>query len=296
MNQEQVKINGYKIHSYRQLAHLIHEFWVEAPLVARKHKAGQFVIVRLHDHGERIPLTVVQTKPDENLIRLIVQEAGKSTIEMAKLRAGDTMLDVAGPLGMATHIEHWGNLVVVAGGVGGAPLLPITKAAKKAGNHVCAIIGARSKNLMILEDEFREACDEVRICTDDGSHGRKGLVTDVLRAWVDQGMVFDKAILIGPVVMMQAAARVTKDLEIPALASLNPIMVDGTGMCGACRVTVNGETKFACVDGPEFDAHGVDFGELILRNRAYRKQETQAVEVMQAHECQSEAAKAGHHV
>ena len=275
---------------------MIHEFWVEAPLVARKHKAGQFVIVRMNEHGERIPLTVVQTKPDDGIIRLIVQEAGKSTIEMARLREGDTFLDVAGPLGMATHIEKWGNLVVLAGGVGGAPLLPITKAAKLAGNHVCAIIGARSKNLMILEDEFREVADEVRICTDDGSYGRKGLVTDVLRAWADQGMVFDKAILIGPVVMMQAAAKVTEDLDIPALASLNPIMVDGTGMCGACRVTVHGETKFACVDGPEFDAHGVDFPELILRNRAYRAQEAEAVERYKAHECKSRAITGADHL
>ncbi len=287
---------SYRIHSHRQLAHLIHELWIEAPLVANKHKAGQFVIVRLHDHGERIPLTVVQTKPEEGIIRLIVQEAGKSTIEMARLRAGDSMLDVAGPLGMPTHIEKWGNLVVVAGGVGGAPLLPITKAAKRAGNHVCAIIGSRSKNLIILEDEFRAVCDEVRVCTDDGSYGRKGLVTDTLREWVEQGMHFDKSILIGPVVMMQAAAKVTRELEIPALASLNPIMVDGTGMCGACRVTVHGQTKFACVDGPEFDAHGVDFPELILRNRSYRRQEAQAVEAMHAHECQAEAAKAEKHV
>ena len=286
---------SYRIHSHRQLAHLIHEFWIEAPLVANKHKAGQFVIVRMHDHGERIPLTVVQTKPEEGIIRLIVQEAGKSTIEMARLKAGDTMLDVAGPLGMPTHIEKWGNLVVVAGGVGGAPLLPITKAAKKAGNHVCAIIGARSKNLMILEDEFRAVCDEVRVCSDDGSYGRKGLVTDTLREWVEQGMHFDMSILIGPVVMMQAAAKVTRELGIPAFASLNPIMVDGTGMCGACRVTVHGQTKFACVDGPEFDAHGVDFPELILRNRAYRKQEAQAVERLNAHQCQAEAAKAAHH-
>jgi ferredoxin--NADP+ reductase len=285
---------------------LIYEFWVEAPLVARKHKAGQFVIVRMNEHGERIPLTVVQTKPDEGLIRLIVQEAGKSTMEMVRLREGDTFLDVAGPLGMATHIENWGNLVVVAGGVGGAPLLPITKAAKKIGNHVCAVIGARSKDLMILEDEFREVCDEVRVCTDDGSYGRKGLVTDTLREWADQGMHFDKAILIGPVVMMQAAARTTRDLGISALASLNPIMVDGTGMCGACRVTVNGQTRFACVDGPEFDAHGVDFQELILRNRSYRKQEAQAVEALSArrdladdgtaHACKAEAPKTTKHV
>lgn len=275
-------MSKHLIHRHAVPAENIHEFWVEAPLVARKHRAGQFVIVRLHDHGERIPLTVVATDRDRGLIRLIVQAAGKSTREMAGLNEGDEILDVVGPLGQATHIQKWGNLAAIGGGVGCAPLLPIVKAARDAGNTVYGIIGARSKNLMILEDEFRAICNSVRVCTDDGSYGRKGLVTDILGQWVGESVRFDKAIIIGPVPMMNAAAQLTKQLEIPALASLNPIMVDGTGMCGACRVSVYGETKFACVDGPEFDAHGVDFRELTLRNRAYREQEQKAAE---RHEC-----------
>jgi ferredoxin--NADP+ reductase len=278
-------MSGYRITERSQLADHIHEYWVEAPLVAAKHRAGQFVIVRSHDHGERIPLTVVGTDKKQGLARLIVQEAGKSTTEMAELKAGDSFLDVVGPLGTATHITNWGTLIAVAGGLGAAPLLPIILAAKQAGNEVCAIIGARSKDLMILENEFRAICDEVRICTDDGTYGEKGLVTDMLQKWVDEGKHFDQAIIVGPVMMMKFTALLTKKLEIPAMASLNPIMVDGTGMCGACRVTVNGKTKFACVDGPEFDAHGVDFDELNLRNQAYRKQEKVAIEEWQSHRC-----------
>ncbi|MFZ5433147.1 MAG: sulfide/dihydroorotate dehydrogenase-like FAD/NAD-binding protein [Calditrichota bacterium] len=275
----------FTIHSTRVLAEKIHEYWVQAPLVARKYRAGQFVIVRTHDHGERIPLTVVQVDPDQGLIRLIVQEAGKSTIEMAKLKAGDAFLDVVGPLGKPTHMENWGNLVAVCGGVGAAPLLPIAKAAAHAGNAVYAVIGARSKDLMILEDEFRAICKEVRISTDDGTYGMKGFVTDVLKNWVADGQTFQQAIIVGPVMMMQVAAGVTKELNIPAMASLNPIMVDGTGMCGGCRVTVNGKTYFACVDGPEFDAHGVDFRELILRNQAYRPFEQASLKRLEDHDC-----------
>ncbi|MBU0691097.1 sulfide/dihydroorotate dehydrogenase-like FAD/NAD-binding protein [bacterium] len=278
-------MSEFKIHECNLLAENIHEYWVEAPLIAVKHHAGQFVIVRSHDHGERIPLTVVGTDKERGLIRLIVQAAGKSTIEMAELKAGDHFIDVVGPLGMATHIHNWGTMIAIAGGLGAAPLLPIIKAAKEAGNEVCGIIGARSKNLMILEDEFRDICDELRICTDDGTYGDKGLVTDELQKWHDEGKHFDQAIIVGPIMMMKFTALLTKKLEIPAMASLNPIMVDGTGMCGACRVTVHGETKFACVDGPEFDAHGVDFDELNLRNQAYRKQEKKAVEAWEAHRC-----------
>lgn len=278
-------MSEFKIHECNLLAENIHEYWVEAPLIAAKHHAGQFVIVRSHDHGERIPLTVVGTDKERGLIRLIVQAAGKSTIEMAELTCGDSFKDVVGPLGMATHIHNWGTMIAVAGGLGAAPLLPIIKAAKEAGNEVCGIIGARSKNLMILEDEFREICDELRICTDDGTHGNKGLVTDELQKWHDSGKRFKQAIIVGPIMMMKFTSLLTKKLEIPAMASLNPIMVDGTGMCGACRVTVHGETKFACVDGPEFDAHGVDFDELNLRNQAYRKQEKKAVDEWEAHQC-----------
>ncbi|MBU0509692.1 sulfide/dihydroorotate dehydrogenase-like FAD/NAD-binding protein [bacterium] len=279
----------HPLHSHRVLAEKIHEFWVEAPLVARKYRAGQFVIVRTHDRGERIPLTVVQADAANGRIRLIVQEAGKATALMAKFGPGDSFLDVVGPLGKPTHIENWGNLIAVCGGVGAAPLLPIVKAAAEAGNNVFAVIGARSKDLMILEDEFRAACKDVRISTDDGTYGMKGFVTDVLRKWVEEGQKFHEAIIVGPVVMMKVAAALTKDLGIPSLASLNPIMVDGTGMCGGCRVTVHGKTFFACVDGPEFDAHGVDFQELILRNQAYRDQEMRQLEHMADDECKLEA-------
>jgi len=275
----------HRIHRYSLLADKVHEFWVEAPLIARKYRPGQFVILRLHDGGERIPLTVVEPDPQNGLIRLIVQDAGKTTAQMAKLRPGDDILDIVGPLGRPTHIENWGNLIGVCGGVGAAPLLPITKGALLTGNTVYAVIGARSRSLLILEDEFRACCSEVRISTDDGSYGFKGFVSDLLRAWVEEGQHFDHAIIVGPIPMMAVAARVTKELGIPALASLNPIMVDGTGMCGACRVTVHGRTYFACVDGPEFDAHGVDFRELQLRNQAYRRYEEQALREWNDHEC-----------
>ncbi|HEY3296849.1 MAG TPA: sulfide/dihydroorotate dehydrogenase-like FAD/NAD-binding protein [bacterium] len=273
------------IHSTRVLAEKIHEYWVEAPLIARKYRAGQFVIIRTHDQGERVPLTVVETKPEEGLIRLIVQEAGKTTTEMAAFKAGDGILDVVGPLGKATHLENWGNLMIIGGGVGAAPVLPIAIAARKLGNTVYSIIGARTKDLLILEDEFRAACHETRVSTDDGSYAVKGFVTDALKAWVGEGLKVDQAIIAGPIPMMGATAKVSKELGIPTMASLNPIMVDGTGMCGACRVTVHGKVFFACVDGPEFDAHGVDFRELNLRNQAYRTQEAEAMRRMEDHKC-----------
>jgi ferredoxin--NADP+ reductase len=273
------------IHSRRILAEKVHEFWVEAPLIARKRKAGQFVIVRMNDRGERIPLTIASGDAERGLIRLIVQEAGKSTIEMGRLQVGDFFLDIAGPLGRPTHIETWGNLIAVAGGVGAAPLLPIVEAARAAGNRVHAIIGARSENLMILAEEYARHCHEVRLCSDDGSVGIKGLVTDCLRQWVSEGVQFNQSLIIGPVIMMRETAKVAKELGIPGQVSLNPIMIDGTGMCGACRVSVNGKTKFACVDGPEFDAWGVNFDELILRNRAYLRQEKIALDTMMDHEC-----------
>lgn len=275
----------YRILRRRTLAEKVHEFWVEAPLIARKYRAGQFIILRLHDHGERIPLTVVETDVNMGLIRLIVQEAGKTTIELARCQTGDSILDVVGPLGKATHIENWGNLVIIGGGVGAAPVLPIAKAAAAAGNVVYAIIGARTKNLLILEDEFRKVCRDVHVSTDDGSYAFKGFVTDALRHWVSEGQSFAQAIIAGPVPMMGACAKLTKELNIPAMASLNPIMVDGTGMCGACRVTVHGKTFFACVDGPEFDAWGVDFRELTLRNQAYHSQEANALQRIQDHDC-----------
>lgn len=276
--------SGYLITSHRKLSEQIHEYWVEAPRIAQKHRAGQFVILRLHEHGERIPLTVVETNPDNGQIRLIVQVAGKTTEEFANYTAGDSILDIVGPLGLKTDIEEWGNLIVIGGGVGSAPLLPIAKAAKAAGNKVHAILGARSQELLILTEEFQNVCDEVRICTDDGSFGQKGFVTNVLDDWCKSGVEFKFGIAVGPVPMMRAAAETMKRWNIPGLASLNPIMVDGTGMCGACRVTVNNETRFACVEGPEFDIHGVDFNELTQRNRSYAREEHAAVE--HAHACQ----------
>jgi len=277
-------MSGYLIHSARQLADKIYEYWVEAPRIATKHAAGQFIILRLHDHGERIPLTVVETNPQSSRIRLIVQVAGKTTEEFAQLKTGDFILDLVGPLGQATHIHNWGNLIVIGGGVGTAPLLPIAKAAKAGGNSVHAIIGARSKDLLILTNEFETVCDEVRVCTDDGTFGTKGFVTDVLNNWCETGTRFTYGIAVGPVPMMRAAAKTMGQWEIPGLASLNPIMLDGTGMCGACRVTVNKVTRFACVEGPEFDIHGVDFNELMMRNRSYINEEHEAVE--HAHQCQ----------
>lgn len=285
----------HRIHSIRQLADKVHEYWIEAPLIARKYRAGQFVIIRLHESGERIPLTVVGPDVERGLIRLIVQEAGKSTREMARLKAGESILDVVGPLGKATHIENWGNMIAIAGGVGAAPLLPIVKAAAAAGNSVYAVVGARTKDLLILEDEFRACCKDVRVSTDDGSYARKGFVTDILKEWVGEGMRFDQGIIVGPVPMMGAAAQLTRELEIPAMASLNPVMVDGTGMCGGCRVTVHNKTFFACVDGPEFDAHGVDFRELALRNQAYRGMEAEALQAALDHECQIANAGAPQH-
>ena len=288
-------MSNHIIHSRRLIADKVHEFWAEAPFIARKRKAGQFVIVRTHERGERIPLTIASSDNEKGLVRLIVQEAGKSTIEMAKLQAGDRFEDIVGPLGKPTHIEKWGNVIAIGGGVGCAPLLPIVEACKLAGNRVHAIIGARSRSLMILDDEFSKICDEVHLCSDDGTVGMKGLVTDCLRAWVAEGVHFDHAIVIGPIIMMRETAKVMKELNIPGQASLNPIMIDGTGMCGACRVSVNGETRFACVDGPEFDAWGVDFNELILRNRAYLSQEKRAIEVMQDHECNIGLTAGAHH-
>ncbi len=276
-------MSGYLIHSARKLADKIYEYWVEAPRIATKHAAGQFIILRLHDHGERIPLTVVETNPQSGQIRLIVQVAGKTTEEFAQLRLA-ILSSISLDRWVKTHIQDWGNLVVIGGGVGSAPLLPIAKAAKAGGNKVHAIIGARSKDLLILTDEFEIVCDEVRVCTDDGTFGTKGFVTDVLNNWCETGTRFTYGIAVGPVPMMRAAAKTMGQWEIPGLASLNPIMLDGTGMCGACRVTVNKVTRFACVEGPEFDIHGVDFNELMMRNRSYINEEHEAVE--HAHQCQ----------
>ncbi|MHC4662874.1 MAG: sulfide/dihydroorotate dehydrogenase-like FAD/NAD-binding protein [Planctomycetota bacterium] len=246
---------------------------VKAPEIAKKRKAGQFIIYRLHEQSERIPLTIADADPAEGTLTLVFQAVGKSTLELGTKQVGDTILDIVGPLGKATHVENFGDVVCIGGGIGIAPLYPIVQAMKEAGNNVITIIGARSKDLLILEDMVREATTELDICTDDGSYCEKGFVTDRLLNLIEKGMKPALCVAIGPVVMMRAVCKVTKAHNIPTVVSLNPIMVDGTGMCGACRVTVGEKTKFACVDGPEFDGHQVDFDELVKRQAAYLYEE-----------------------
>lgn len=261
------------------LAPKVTRYVLRAPDIARRRRPGQFVIVRFRSDSERIPLTIADADVQAGTITLIVQEVGKSTAEMAHLAVeGEAFADVVGPLGMPTHIEKFGRVIGIGGGIGIAPLHPIVQAMRAAGNHVTAILGARSKDLLIMEDEMRRAADRVMVVTDDGSYGEKGLVTDALRAEVQAHGKPDLCVAIGPLVMMRATAALTKELGIRTLVSLNPVMVDGTGMCGGCRVTVGGETKFVCVDGPEFDAHGVDFDELLRRQRFYVPQERETYE------------------
>jgi ferredoxin--NADP+ reductase len=262
------------------LAPDVRQLDVVAPRVAAKWQPGQFIILRVHDRGERIPLTVVETNHSNGTIRLIVQGVGKTTRLLNSLEVGQAILDVVGPLGTPTPLEGNGRVVVVAGGVGAAIALPIARAVRRVGRPVRAILGARNRERVILEEEFRAAVDALDIVTDDGSAGRAGLVTDVLSNLLAQpsepavGQVF----AIGPVAMMRAVAEVTRPCRIPTLVSLNAIMVDGTGMCGGCRVIVGGAARFACVDGPDFDAHQVDFDVLAMRNRMYQAQETVARE------------------
>jgi ferredoxin--NADP+ reductase len=253
----------------RQLAPSVTYFRVDAPKIARKRKAGQFVIIRVADDGERIPLTIADSNPDEGWIAIIVQAVGRTTTLLNQLEVGDVIHDMAGPLGMPSEIDEFGTVVVIGGGVGTAIAYPTAVALAEAGNDVIAIVGGRSREYVILEDELRAVCSAVYPTTDDGSYGRHGFVTDQLAELIDQGRSIDQVIAIGPIPMMRAVAAVTEPHGIRTIVSLNPIMVDGTGMCGGCRVAVGGEVKFACVDGPEFDAHQVDFELLARRNTAY---------------------------
>ncbi len=266
------------------LAENVNRYRIYAPEISRRRKAGQFVIVRLHEDSERIPLTIADADPEIGTLTLVVQEVGKSTAEMARLKVGERFRDVVGPLGSPTHIRKYGRVVVVGGGIGIAPAHPIAQALKAAGNHVISILGARSKDLFVMLDEMRAASHELRICTDDGSLGTHGLVTDVLQSLVDEEGKPNLVVAIGPVIMMKFVAKLTRQYDIPTVVSLNPIMIDGTGMCGGCRVTVGGETKFACVEGPEFDGHLVDFEELTKRQSYYREQEQESYERYK-HEC-----------
>jgi ferredoxin--NADP+ reductase len=245
---------------------------IEAPKIARKAKPGQFVILKADEDGERIPLTMAETDVGKGTITVIYMVVGKSTALFKTLQVGDGYQDVIGPLGKATHIEKVGNVVCVGGGTGIAVLHPITRAMKEADNHVISIIGARSKDLLIMEDHMKAASHELRVCTDDGSYGHHGFVTEVLKEILEAEKI-DLVVAIGPVPMMKFVSLITKEFNVPTMVSLNPIMVDGTGMCGGCRVTVGGQTKFACVDGPEFDGHQVDYDELMLRLQAYCEDE-----------------------
>jgi ferredoxin--NADP+ reductase len=250
----------------------VKQFEIEAPRIARKQRAGQFVIIRLHEAGERIPLTIKGSDPARGTIQLVVQAVGKTTSLLNEMDADDFILDVVGPLGKPSEVERYGTVVVIGGGVGTAIALPTARAMRDAGNHVISILGARTKELLILEDEVRAVSDEVFVTTDDGSYGEKGLVTDKLRELIARQPV-NFVLAIGPVPMMRAVAEVTREPRIKTVVSLNSIMVDGTGMCGGCRVVIDGKSQFACVDGPEFDAHGVDFQVLTQRNAMYREQE-----------------------
>lgn len=245
---------------------------IEAPLIAAKAKPGQFVILKANEEGERIPLTMAETDAQKGTITIIYMVVGRSTAIFKDLKVGDGYQDVIGPLGKATHVEKVGTVVCVGGGTGVAVLHPITRAMKAAGNHVICIIGARNKDLLILEEQMTAASNDLRICTDDGSYGRKGFVTEELKDVMDSQKVA-QVVAIGPVPMMKFVSKLTAEYKVPTMVSLNPIMVDGTGMCGGCRVSVGGETKFACVDGPEFDGHRVDYDELMLRLQAYCEEE-----------------------
>lgn len=261
-----------------QLSAQVWRFRLDAPRIAKKRKAGQFIILRPTTHSERIPLTIADANADEGWIEIIFQVVGKTTLILQALNVGSSILDLAGPLGKATHIENFGKCVCIGGGVGVAPLHPIVCALHAAGNEVTTIIGARNKDLLILEKEMAKQSDKLIATTDDGSNGKKGFVSDVFKELISSGEVFDVAFVIGPVMMMKATSNLTVSSGIKTFSSLNPIMIDGTGMCGGCRVSVFGETKFACVDGPEFDAAGIDWNELIQRLNSYKIFETKARE------------------
>jgi len=255
------------------------KFEVEAPLIAKSRKAGHFVMVKVGAKGERIPLTIADADLQKGTITLVIQKMGVSSTKLCALEVGDYITDMVGPLGKATHIENFGTVVCACGGVGTAPMMPIVVALKKAGNRIITVIAGRTKELIILEDEMRKYSDEVIVMTDDGSYGIKGLVTNGVELVINREKV-DFCVTIGPAVMMKFVSLLTKKYEVPTVASLNSIMVDGTGMCGACRVSVGGKTKFVCVDGPEFDAHQVDFDEMLMRLGGYKDIEREQMEKM----------------
>jgi len=277
---------SHKIVSKKQLSENVFTAEVEAPLIARAGKPGQFVILSINnEYSERIPLTIADADAQKGTIRLIWQRVGKTTAELSDMQIGDEIANISGPLGKPTHIENLGTVVCVGGGIGNAPLLPITKALKQAGNKVTSILGARTKELLILEDEFAQISDELIVTTDDGSYGRKALVTEPLQEVCQRDVKPNQAFAIGPAIMMKFCSEVTKKFNVPIQVSLNTIMVDGTGMCGGCRVEIDGKAKFVCVDGPEFDGHKVNFDLMIKRLDAYKKQEQNAYKQYKKHKC-----------
>lgn len=263
---------GYKVLSKKELCPNQYEMVIEAPYIVRNAKAGQFIIFRVEENGERVPLTIADVNKETGTVTIVFMAVGHSTKKLAELQSGEELLDIAGPLGQPTHIKKYGTVVCLAGGYGAAPCYLIAKAFKEAGNKVYMIMGARTKELIFWQDKMKRACDELFITTDDGSLGEKGFVTQVLERIISNEKV-DYAIAVGPLPMMRAVANMTKDKEIYTEASMNPIMVDGTGMCGACRLTVDGQIKFACVDGPDFDAHKINFDEIINRSKIYKEEE-----------------------
>ena len=276
----------YRILDAEFIAPGIKRFVIDVPRIAKKHQAGQFVILRLHERGERIPITIESSDREKGTIRIVVQAVGKTTCELNAMEKGQAILDVVGPLGKPSEIEKYGTVAVLGGGVGTALAYPTTAALKRAGNRILTILGGRSRELVLLEKEMREVSDALYVTTDDGSYGEKGLVTDKLRELIGAGEKIQLVLAVGPVPMMKAVADLTREHGIKTIVSLNPIMIDGTGMCGGCRVLVGGKSQFACVDGPEFDAHQVDFGVLIQRNKMYREAEKESLERYQ-HACES---------
>lgn len=267
-----------KILERKSLGPKINLIKLKVPHIVRKAKPGQFVILRIHERGERIPMSIADLDLENGILTIVFQEVGKSTAELATFKPGETLSDVIGPLGKPTPIKDYGTSVCVGGGIGIAPLHPIAKALKDCGNKVISIIGARSKELLFMEEEMRKTSDELLITTDDGSYGTRGLVSEPLAEMLKNKKKIDFVMAIGPVPMMKAVCYVTKPYRIKTMVSLNPIMIDGTGMCGVCRVSVGGETKFACVDGPDFDGHKVDFDELSIRLKMYLKEEKIAMQ------------------
>ncbi|MBN1678265.1 MAG: sulfide/dihydroorotate dehydrogenase-like FAD/NAD-binding protein [Candidatus Thermoplasmatota archaeon] len=250
---------------------------ISAPHIAKKAKAGQFIMVTPTEHGERIPLTMADFSPEKGTITIAALEVGKTTRELGKMKAGDKLFSLVGPLGIPTHLHQYGTVVSIGGGIGLALMYPVVRAFRQGGNKTVNIIGARNEKLLIYEDEIKSVSDEFYVCTDDGSKGHKGFVSDILKDLIAKGRKIDLVYAVGPIIMMKVIANITRPHNIKTIVSLNPIMVDGTGMCGSCRVIINGKTKFGCVDGPEFDGHEVDFDNLTARNRRYLPEEQVAL-------------------